>query len=331
MNTKIVYAVVSNEKDIYLEQTLLSVYSLRLYNPEAHVILVVDEDTNKTIQGKRCEILKYITEKIIVKVPKEYTQVQKSRYLKTTLRQNIKGDFLFVDSDTIITDSLSEIDNLNIELGAVKDLHVNLDQNYGCKNIIKKALSIGFNPLSNNLYFNSGVIYVKDTNENHSFFQQWNNEWTQSMKQFHEDQPSFNKVNNSCNNKISPINDQWNCQILCNGLPFLYNAKIIHYFNSWSYQKLHSPTYFFSEKTIFTTTKELGYIPQDYIPKIKNARGAFYISTNICSGTDVRFSNIWTVKVLKKLYIKYPHIFNILNSIFYYSVSPIRFIARTIK
>lgn len=160
MNTKIVYAVVSNEKDIFLEQTLLSVYSLRLYNPEAHVILVVDEDTNKTIQGKRSEILKYITEKIIVKVPKEYTQVQKSRYLKTTLRQNIKGDFLFVDSDTIITDSLSEIDNLNIELGAVKDLHVNLDQNYGCKNIIKKALSIGFNPLSNNLYFNSGVIYV---------------------------------------------------------------------------------------------------------------------------------------------------------------------------
>ena len=33
MKTKIVYVVVSDDADFYLEQTLVSVYSARLYNP----------------------------------------------------------------------------------------------------------------------------------------------------------------------------------------------------------------------------------------------------------------------------------------------------------
>jgi hypothetical protein len=52
MKTKIVY-----EQDIYLEQTLLSVYSARLHMPDAEIILLVDDLTNKTINGKRNKII----------------------------------------------------------------------------------------------------------------------------------------------------------------------------------------------------------------------------------------------------------------------------------
>lgn len=34
MKTKIIYVLVSNENDCYLEQALVSIYSLRLYNPD---------------------------------------------------------------------------------------------------------------------------------------------------------------------------------------------------------------------------------------------------------------------------------------------------------
>ena len=46
MKTKIVYVVVSDEHDIYLEQACLSMHSLRLYNPDAMITVVLDKHTN---------------------------------------------------------------------------------------------------------------------------------------------------------------------------------------------------------------------------------------------------------------------------------------------
>ena len=53
MKTKIVYAVVSDESDVYLEQVVLSAYSLRQHNPTAFVELVVD--TNNYIPMQRAK------------------------------------------------------------------------------------------------------------------------------------------------------------------------------------------------------------------------------------------------------------------------------------
>ena len=43
MRVKIVYVLISNKEDIYLEQLWLSLYTLRLYNKEAHVAVVMDD------------------------------------------------------------------------------------------------------------------------------------------------------------------------------------------------------------------------------------------------------------------------------------------------
>lgn len=330
MNTKIVYAVVSNEKDIYLEQTLSSVYSLRLYNPEAHVILIVDEDTNKTIQGKRSEILKYITEKIIVKAPQEYTQVQKSRYLKTTLRQNIKGDFLFIDSDTIIVDTLSDIDSFKGDIGAVSDFHINLKQHYGFKGIQHKAQILNWQINDSSPYYNSGVIYVKDNTNTANFFKQWHNEWKNHLeKGFHEDQPSFNKTNFQLDNIIQPLDGIWNCQILWNGIPFLHQAKIIHFFGSWKYSGFS--VYKFSQKELYYKIKETGYLTQDIISEIKNGKGAFNIPSSFCSEKDIIFLDTWIIRSLKKLYIHSPLLFKSINLSLFYTMSPLRILFRKLK
>lgn len=66
MRTVIVYIVVSDEHDIYLEQTCLSMHSLRLYNPDVRIIAVMDKCTEITLYGNRKMILDYISEKIIV-------------------------------------------------------------------------------------------------------------------------------------------------------------------------------------------------------------------------------------------------------------------------
>ena len=288
MKTKIVYSVVSNENDIYLEQALVSIYSLKLYNPNAIVILIIDEATNTSIQGKRSEILKYIDQKIVITAPATYNKVQISRYLKTTLRQHIKGDFLFVDSDTIIVDTLSDIDYFKGDIGAVSDFHVSLKQHYGFKGIQHKAQILNWQIDDKSPYYNSGVIYVRDNANTANFFKQWNNEWKNYLeKGFHEDQPSFNKTNFQLGNIIQPLDGIWNCQILWNGIPFLHQAKIIHFFGSWKSSGFSPNAYKFSQKELYYKIKETGYLTQDIIssnPQLSSS--ASFLRLNVLSSLN---------------------------------------------
>ena len=130
MKTKIVYCLVSQDKDIYLEQLLLSLISLRNYNQSAQVTVVMDKTTKDGLIGNRNIIQNYIDEIIVVNDIEHLSNSQKSRVLKTTLRERITGAYLFIDVDTIITDKLDEIDELllqNIEIAAVKDSHCNFN------------------------------------------------------------------------------------------------------------------------------------------------------------------------------------------------------------
>lgn len=120
MKTKVVYVITSTEEDFYLEETLISVYSLKKKSPSIIIELVVDTKTDMTLTGKRATLLDYVDKKIVVNVPEKYNKVQTSRYLKTSVREYVDGDFLFVDSDTIITDSLEGIDHFNCDIGMVR-------------------------------------------------------------------------------------------------------------------------------------------------------------------------------------------------------------------
>ena len=142
MHTKIVYAVTSDNSDIYLEQTYVSIYTLRKYHPDAYVVLVVDDVTNATLKDKRDYIMNVVTEKVVVIPPKEYTKVERSRYLKTTLRNQIDGDYLFIDSDTVITASLDEIDTFEDDVCCVIDYHVTLNKHIRFESLIKEQAKL---------------------------------------------------------------------------------------------------------------------------------------------------------------------------------------------
>ena len=43
MNTKLVYVLTSASDKHYIEQALMAVYSARHWNPDAHIVLVVDD------------------------------------------------------------------------------------------------------------------------------------------------------------------------------------------------------------------------------------------------------------------------------------------------
>jgi len=227
---KYLYVLVSDEMDYYLEQALMSMTSLKIQMPEAFVTLLVDDITEKTLQGKRKNILELVDELLAVKVDIHFNKKARSRWLKTSMRKHIVGDFLFIDCDTIISEDLTDIqDYNNIDIGAVLDIHVPL-QISGMKNYFQKHDKIaGFNSsFVSDKHFNSGVIFCKDSKISHSFFDEWHRFWLAGAEsKVIIDQPSFNQVN--LNNTIVELNGKWNCQILCGGIAFLAEAKIIHY------------------------------------------------------------------------------------------------------
>ena len=111
MKTPIVYTLISSEKDYFLEELWVSLYSLRQFHPEVTVNVLVDESTKKYMERfpKLCDM---ITNIVVVLVPENYNAKQRSRVIKTTVRNVIDGAYLFIDTDTVICKPLDDIDNL---------------------------------------------------------------------------------------------------------------------------------------------------------------------------------------------------------------------------
>lgn len=231
MNAKLVYILTCASDKYYIEQTLISAFSARHWNPDVHIVLMVDDETNLLLQGKRAEILKYITEKIVVPFEDaSLSPMYRSRFIKTSVRQRIKGDFLFIDSDTLCQRSLNDIDNFDCEVGAVLESHLEVkDYCDGLRKSAKNVTSeIGLNIDEEKLYFSSGVLYVKDTNKAHKLYELWHQYWQDgNEKGLKIDQPSLGKANRESGHIIKQIPDTYNC-ILFTRPPFVREAHILH-------------------------------------------------------------------------------------------------------
>lgn len=279
MQTSIVYVLTSTDKDLYLEQLWLSLYSLRLYHPNANVILLTDDRTEATLVGNRAKIKQYLTEVKVVDVPENYSPKERSRYIKTRFRKYLRGNLLFLDTDTIIADDLSAIDEIESEIACVLDYHALLDELVD-SNVIRKRIHtiFGLDVSNSHAYFNSGVMFVKDTPKVHHLFDVWQKKWEYAAFVQNEcyDQPALLVADNECGQIISEMSGCWNCQILTS-IQYLHRAKIIHFFNNaWEGKSEFSP--FFCD-TLYRSLKSEGEISDVTKSYIKDVRSAFYSPT----------------------------------------------------
>ena len=247
MNTKLVYVLTCAPEAYYIEQALMAVFSARHHNPDANIVLIVDDKTDALLVDKRAEILKYVSEKIVI--PFEDTSkspMYRSRWIKTSVRQLVQGDYLFIDCDTITQYSLSDIDNYNCEIGAVPESHL-LVKDY-CNSLYNSAKksneTIGVDLDAEQIYFSSGVLYVKDTVNTHQLYNLWHQYWLDSEQNgIGKDQPSLAKANHDVGHIISRIPDNYNC-IIFTQPPFYREAYILHI------TAYKNPSYLFTNKVL---------------------------------------------------------------------------------
>jgi len=288
---------------------------LRLYNPDAEIIALIDEKTKQGLAGKRSGYERLVSEIKSVNAPGRYSQKEASRWIKTSIHHYVSGGFLFIDCDTIIAKKLEYDFPADIKIGAVLDTHVTLERHHLREYFQNEDKSAGFSSsLNTNKRYNGGVIFCGGCPPALDFFEKWHSLWVESAKKgCSQDMPSLNQAIYETGNSITELNGGWNCQISHNGLPYLHSAKIIHYYAT-SLSSFSHP-YLLASAAVFKSIKDCGEITPEIMSLLENPLGAFERNVRIISdkhGLEVIDSSLFN----KLVWLRYNHsgIYKKLNS-----------------
>lgn len=247
MQTKLVYVLTCADSGTYIEQALMSVYSARYWNPDAYIVLIVDDKTDLLISDSRSEILHYISEKkVVVFENSSLSMLYRSRWLKTSVRQLVDGDFLFIDCDTIVCKSLSDIDNWSCSIGAVYESHLLVEDFHPdllhSASVYAQYFDIDIS--KEKYYFSSGVLFVKDNLMTHKFYRDWHKNWLYGeSKGLGIDQPALLKTDIDNGYIINRISDTYNCIVFTQNT-IIHDAYILHI------SSYRNPSFLFSKKIL---------------------------------------------------------------------------------
>ena len=307
------YTLTSTPDDNYYEQFLLSITSLKIQMPDAEIVLLCDTKTKETLTDKRKEYKNFVLKTITADSPPDYSQIEISRWIKTSMRRLVEGDFLFIDCDTVITDDLSSVVKENKIFAACLDKHTYIKKHSKSDFIIQNDKKLGFSSYLSDKHFNSGVIFCADKPETHKIFNRWHELWLFSKrKNILRDQPAFNMAIHENISFFSELDGTWNCQIAFNGLPYLSDSKIIHYFSTDLV--FNESPFIPANIEIFKNIKNSGSIPDNVLKLIKNSRSAFSSESQIIAGKEILFVvNSSLFQLIYLLKIKLPFLFNFLN------------------
>lgn len=299
MKTPFVYVLISSDTDFYLEELWCSLFSLRHFHPNANIKVLLDEKTKERID-KHHALNRMITEKAVIPTPKNYNAKQRSRQIKTTIRQHIKGKFIFIDTDTVICKSLDQLDNINCDIAAVPDGHTSLATcAFPPTNIMQ---SIFGEDVSNCKYwFNSGVMLVADNKQTHDFYKKWNENWTFSCfkKGNSQDQPALLKTDKDFGYIIKCLPDIYNCQIALS-LKWFADAAIVHWWHmSFIEDQSYSP---YLGLSIYRELKAAGNITPHIKEQIINCKQTFSSPSMPVGKQEIFFLFSPTGYIFKRIY-----------------------------
>lgn len=300
MKTQIVYVLISSEKNLFLEEMWVSLYSLRHFHPEVKVTVFVDKPTENRVRQRK-ELCEMITNLIAVDFPDEYSDRLRSRSLKTSLRELIEGDYLLIDTDTVITKPLDDIDTIAINnIAMVPELHGPFQKHITYKFICEDIRQIFNADVSDAPYwFNSGCCLVRDTDLSHEFYKKWHKNWEHSalVKGQSSDQRSLLYTDSQYGYIIECLPNEFNCQ-LAMSMQYFYDAKILHFWHMRDVTFSHSSDYSpFCDKTIYKRIQKRLTIDPKTADIILNCKSSFRTPSMIVGSSEMEFlfSSLYTV------------------------------------
>ena len=118
--------------------------------------------------------------------------------MKTSVRQLVKGRYLFIDCDTIVTGPLDSVDQIKVEVGAVPDALIPV-KDYSDSMfapIAKRAEMVGYDLNQEEYHFNSGVMLVGESEQSYRLYELWHSHWLYyTGEKLMVDQPTLARAN----------------------------------------------------------------------------------------------------------------------------------------
>ena len=305
MIPQIVYVLVANEKNLYLEEMWVSIFSLRRHHPEATVKVLVDMETKEYL-SRFPQLTSMIDETVVVQTPAGYNAKQRSRQIKTTIRNVLTGDYIFIDTDTVICKPLDGIVEDIAEMkdfkgiAAVREGHVTMKETpFPPTGTVKRIFDIDIS--QSPLMTNSGVMFVADIPFTHEFYKRWNENWKRSCfeKGNSQDQPSLYATDCQYGYVIRELSGIYNAQVAMS-LKYYADAVILHWWHMDFIEDQSYSPYFSLE--IYQDLKKEGEITPQIEELIINAKQSFVSPTMPVGKEHILFLFSPAGKIFNRIY-----------------------------
>ncbi len=234
---KVAYVVTSKGNDSISTMARISIASVRISNPGAAIILIVDKDTIECLKNKYDPIIDEADNIIVCDTPKG-NNIFKSRYIRTSITDYLSDAFLQLDADTFVRGSLGFIFLMDSDIAcAVNHSKDNYkDQLWHVNDNIINEMSW---KISDSFYVNSGVIYFNATERARVLCKTWHRKWLDQYitTGMYYDQPAFNASIQETNPKLSILPHKYNAQFRAD-LSVATDGVILHYYASGDHKPL---------------------------------------------------------------------------------------------
>jgi hypothetical protein len=187
----------------------ISAATLRRQHPNVEIVVLGDHATLSHLGTARATLERF-ADRIIQVDGVEGNSRERSRILKTTMRQHLKGRFVFLDLDTVVLGKLDALFKSPQPLGIALD--------YESGSVDERDRQI-YERLDSSHYpsraFNSGVMSVDDSPSVRAFFDEWHRRWRLSRDFGRlEDQPSLNSTIAAQQFPVEVLAPSYNAMIL---------------------------------------------------------------------------------------------------------------------
>jgi len=239
MPLKIAYVLTTNGKDIYSRMTLISAVSVRITNPEAIIFLVCDSISFVALQKESNPILEVCDEVKKVETA-QGVDTFRNRWIKTQLDQFVAGPCMYLDADTLVRGSLSNLPTLAPELGVVA--------NHNKPDLADQIWvedtdfldQMGW-PRRFEFYANGGLQFYQPCSGVERFYESWHRLWLDGVKATGRlrDQPSLNTAIRESGVLAARLPEKYNLQLQAShrGCP---GALVWHF---WAAAELQDTTF----------------------------------------------------------------------------------------
>jgi hypothetical protein len=232
---QVCYVIVTSGWDRHSQMAWVSASSVRRQEPDARIVVVV-EGTKPGAEDEVTRRFRRVADEVLPKCAAASTPVAKSRLHKILLRHYVKGDFLYLDSDTLAVAPFADVAQCRADVGAVSDFNFNISRGWFPPEMEQPFRALGWDyPLPYQM--NAGVIFMRDTPAVHALAQEWLARFQMPTSSPHVwDQATFNSAVFATKLPHVVLPHGYNAMVVKRNYRFR-TARVLHFFGSVDEQR----------------------------------------------------------------------------------------------